>query len=93
MYITLNGFARYLGIEECKIGQKYTLKKDINNIYDSEAIAVYSDNDVKVAYVANSVNTVAKGTHSAGYVYNLIKNDSKCKILFIVDETAIAELI
>lgn len=93
MYITITGSQYYLGIDKYKIGEILYLKKDPDNIYDSEAIKIMTDKDVKCGYVANSVNTVAKGTHSAGFIYDQIKDKTKCKVLFVVEEYAIAELI
>jgi len=91
MYLTLTGADNYMGIESFKIGQELTLKKDHDNRYDDEAIMVLNESGTKVAYVANSVNTVARGTHSAGYFYNSFKEETKCKVLFITDSGIIAE--
>lgn len=92
MFITITGSNYYLGIERYKIGEELFLKKDSDNSYDSEAIAVITDKDVKCGYVANSTCTVAKGTHSAGYIYNQIKDKTKCKVLFVVNDYVIAEI-
>lgn len=93
MYITITGSIHYLGLDYYKIGQKLTLKKDPDNIYDSEAIKIESDNGSTLGYVANSTNTVAKGTHSAGYVYKSIKQNQKCEVLFVIDDSVIAKLL
>ena len=93
MFITITGFEHYMGIDSYRIGQELVLKKDENNLYDDEAIKVESEAGATYGYVANSVDTVARGTHSAGYVYCSLKEPQKCKVKFITQESIIAELI
>ena len=93
MFITITCFEHYMGIESYKIDQELILKKDKNNSYDDEAIKVESENGATYGYVANSIDTVARGTHSAGYVYCSLKESQKCKVKFITQESVIAELI
>ncbi len=93
MYITIAGANYYRGIEALKVGQVLVLKKDPDNIYDDESILVQSESGVKYGYVANSVHTVARGTHSAGFIYDSFEQKTKCRILFICGEKAIAELL
>lgn len=93
MYITITGLGYYMGIESIKPGDKLYLIKDTNNTYDDEAIKVIGNNEVTYGYVANSVNTVARGTHSAGYIYDLIKDKENLEICFITDKEAIAKIM
>lgn len=93
MYITITGSIHYLGLEHYKIGQRLLVKKDPDNPYDEEAIKIESENGSTLGYVANSVNTVARGTHSAGYIYNSIKNNQECEVLFVVEDSVIAKLL
>ena len=93
MYITITGLDHYMGTEALRPGDKLYLIKDTKNAYDDEAIKVIGDNDTTYGYVANSVDTVARGTHSAGYIYNSINDNQKCKVAFILDERVIAELV
>lgn len=72
-------------------GSKLTLKKTPNE-YDDEAIAVYSEKGSKYGYVANSSRTVARGTHSAGYIYRDFDQEIACVVRFRLDDVAIAEL-
>ena len=76
-----------------RVGDVLTLKKDRNNEYDDEAIIAYKEN-MKSAYVANSVSTVARGTYSAGRIYDMMGEEEKCVIRFILSEEdiMIAEL-
>lgn len=93
MFITIVGLNHYMGIESIKPGDELFLKKDIENKYDDEAIKIVGNRDVTYGYVANSVESVARGTHSAGYVYGSIKEDQRCKVSFILENSVIAELI
>ena len=60
-----------------KTGDILILKKDRNNQYDDEAIITYSMNGYKCGYVANSVHSVARGTYSAGRIYDLIEDEAR----------------
>lgn len=93
MFITIAGVEHYLGIEVLTIGQELLLKKEPNNRYDDESIKVETETGATCGHVANSVNTVARGTHSAGYVYNSVKEKQKCIVKFIIQDRAIAEII
>ncbi len=92
MYVTLTGTDYYMGTDALSINQILTLKKDYENRYDDEAIAVLNNSGVKMGYVANSVNTVSRGTHSAGYIYNTFKDEAECRVLFIAGNAVIAEI-
>ena len=92
-YITVNHTEQYGGTAHCRVGDKLTLSKDHDNIYDDEAIAVYSKHNNKCGYVANSVCSVARGTLSAGRLYDRIKETGECTVRFILDERIIAELM
>ncbi|MDO5707526.1 MAG: hypothetical protein Q4P31_02695, partial [Andreesenia angusta] len=61
-FVTLVGAENYYGIKIFNIGQEVKLIKDYNNSIDQEAIRVEIKTLNTVGYVANSVNTVAKGT-------------------------------
>ena len=76
-----------------QVGDELNLKKEKNNEYDDEAIVASKEN-MKSAYVANSVSSVARGTFSAGRIYDLIGEEAKCVIRFILSEqdVMIAEL-
>lgn len=93
MFITINHIDDYAGAELFRPGMNLILKKDKNNPYDDEAIAVYSEKHTKYGYVANSVSTVCRGTHSAGYIYQSFDNETKCLVRFIAEDFAIAELL
>ena len=93
MYLTIAGANHYRGIESIKTGQTLVLKKDPENLYDDESIRVTSETGVLYGYVANSVHTVARGTHSAGHLLHYFKDKAKCRVMFVIGDKAIAELI
>lgn len=91
-YITLIALGNYIDIKELTVGEELILEKDKENQYDDEAIKVIGTNLIKKGYVANSVHTKCKGTHSAGYIYNIFDDTCKCIVRFIYDKGAIAEI-
>ena len=74
-----------------KPGDRMMLKKTPDK-YDEETITVYSNNK-KYGYVANSSNTVVRGTHSAGYIYRGFYQEIRCIVRFVLDEVTIAEVL
>ena len=95
IYVTINHLDDFESLLFLKTGDVLILKKDRNNQYDDEAIIAYNKNDYKCGYVANSVHSVARGTHSAGRVYDQIEDEAKCCARFILLEEGclIAEII
>lgn len=65
-----------------KKGSVFKIVKEPDNSYDMEAIAVKYYNET-IAYVANSVNTVERGTMSAGRIYDKFNNDCEIEIIFV----------
>ncbi|WP_042351942.1 HIRAN domain-containing protein [Bacillus massiliigorillae] len=93
-FISIVGLNHYFGVEIFNVGQILKLKKDYNNKYDGEAIQVEIENiGGKVGYVANSYKTVAKGTRSAGGIYDDFGEYCYCQVAFIVDQTVIAKVL
>ncbi len=90
IYLTISHIDEYCGYNHIKVGDVFKLIKDHNNIYDDEAIAVYDKNNIKNGYVANSVHSVARGTYSAGRLYDLIEDETECEARFILDDKVIA---
>lgn len=74
------------------VGNMLTLVKEPDNLYDAEAIAVKLD-DKNIGYVANSTNTVVKGTMSAGRVYDKINDIAQAEIIFIDKNNIMAKII
>jgi len=74
VFITLTGFYNYYGFKPFAIGRRIRCVKEPYNHYDTEAIRAEMKHIGTVAYVANSINTVAMGTNSAGAVAHLVNN-------------------
>ena len=74
------------------VGSILTLVKEPDNNYDDEAIEVKLG-DEKIAYVANSTNTVIKGTMSAGRVYDKINDTQEAEIILMDKNSIIAKII
>ena len=92
-YITIVGTKNYFGSEVFSVGQVLRAIKDPENVYDQEAIKVSSDANVIYGYIANSVRSVAKGCKSAGRIYDTFKQEIDIKVLFIVYDCVIAEIL
>ena len=90
LYITINHLEDFASVLFLKTGDELVLKKDKNNIYDEEAIAVYNSENKKCGYVANSVYSVIKGTSSAGRIYDHLSEMKKCVVRFIFFEENVA---
>ncbi len=93
-FITINHLEEFPGLNYLRPGMHLTLRKEHSNAYDDEAIAVYSDGGRRYGYVANSVCSVCRGTGSAGYIYHLFEEETRCTVRFISYENdfAIAEM-
>lgn len=74
------------------VGNILTLVKEPDNTHDAEAIVVKLD-DEKIGYVANSTNTVVKGTMSAGRVYDKINNIQQAEVILIDKHALLARII
>ena len=92
IYITINHLTDYYGLSNIRVGDDLTLRKDQDNQYDDEAIAVYNKDDIKIGYVANSTDTVARGTYSAGRIYDVLIQDHSCNVCFIINDVLIGQL-
>lgn len=90
--ITITGISYFIDSLDLEAHQKIILKKEPSNKYDKEAIGVYMNDTIQIGYVANSIRTVAKGTYSAGRLYDKIGDVALAEILIIINNTAIARL-
>lgn len=93
MYITMTAFQKLHGTKPLKIDGIVKLLKEPDNKYDTEAIACEMRYFGKIGYVANSTNTVVKGTMSAGRLYDKINDEYFAKIKFIANQIAIAKVL
>jgi hypothetical protein len=93
MYITITALQKMYGSKPLKLNAIVKLVKEPDNKYDTEAIACEMRYFGKIGYVSNSVNTVVKGSMSAGRVYDKITDEYFAKIKFITDSIAIAKVL
>ena len=92
-YITITGVKHYYNMKPFKIGKIVKLIKDHDNSYDHEAIAVALDHIDTIGYVANSTDTVYKGTCSAGRIYDKFGETALAEVMFITHTSVIARVI
>ena len=89
-FITITGQHSYLGLKPFKVGRVVKLVKDKDNEHDEDAIRVELPFIDTIGYVANSTNTVYKGTFSAGRLYDKIGDEAFAQIMFVTHSSAIA---
>ncbi len=92
-FVTITGVNYCYGMKPFEVGRVIKLVKEPDNEYDAEAIRAELPFIDKIGYVANSPNTVAKGTFSAGRVYDLFENETLAQILFVTHASVICLLI
>lgn len=92
-FVTITGVNYCYGMKPFEVGRVIKLVKEPDNDYDAEAIRAELPFIDKIGYVANSPNTVAKGTFSAGRVYDLFKDETLAQILFVTHASVICLLI
>ena len=85
-FFTLTGTKHYYGSDFLKPGMKVELKKELDNEYDREAIAVNIDGLSQVGYVANSPYTVIGESMSAGRLYDKIGDTAIGEVVFVTDK-------
>ena len=92
-YITITGMEYYFGAKVFKVGDVISCEKEFDNDYDEEAIKVMMKTFDKVGYVGNSCRTVAKGTKSAGRIYDKVGDKFSVRVCFVTDGSVIAEVL
>lgn len=91
--VTIVGIKYYLGTEAFRVNQILYGVKEPDNEEDSEAIKVLSESGIQLGYIANSIYSVAKGCKSAGRIVDTFEGQLKMRVLFIVKNAVIAEII
>ena len=92
-YITITGMQHYFGTTVFKVGDVISCEKEFDNDYDEEAIKVMMKTFGKVGYVGNSFRTVAKGTKSAGRIYDKVGDKFFVRVCFVTGDSVIAEVL
>src|SRR5690625_2340287 len=93
VYVTVVGGNFFKESKQLQVGEIVRFVKDYNNEYDDEAIAVEISGIGQVGYVANSIHTVARGTKSAGRIYDTFDDYSYGVVRFILKGNAIVKLL
>lgn len=92
LYVTIVGFSHYFGIQAFPIGAQISCLKEPQNAYDSEAIKATISVIGTVGYIANSVNTKANGTLTAGRIYDRVGESFTVRVLFTTSTKVIAKV-
>ena len=99
-YVTVTGFNNYYGSRPFAVGSYIRCDKCPDNEHDAEAIRCSLPYAGTVGYLANSPETVAGGTMSAGRVYDKVSSVFYIRVMFttrtkiiccVVDDPAEAE--
>jgi len=85
VYFTLTGMNHWYGQDFLKKGMKVKLEKEPDNKHDKEAIKVSIKGLGQIGYVANSHNTVAGDSYSAGRLYDKFKKKAKAEVVMKLD--------
>ena len=93
IFVTITGHQSYLGLKPYKVGRVVKLVKDKDNEHDEDAIRVELPFIDTIGYIANSTNTVYKGTFSAGRLYDKIGDEAFAQIMFVTHSSAIALIL
>ncbi len=89
-FITITGIDHYYGKTPFEIGRIARLSKEPENPHDPEAIRVELPVIGTIGYVANSTNTVYRGTASAGRIYDKMGDYAFARVFFVTHSSAIA---
>lgn len=93
MFVTITGINHYYGVKPFEIGRVVRLVKEPENGHDNDAIRVELPFIETVGYVANSTNTVYRGTYSAGRIYDKIEDAAFAEVAFITHSSVIAAVL
>ena len=93
MFVTITGINHYYGVKLFEIGRVVRLVKEPENGHDDDAIRVELPFIETIGYVANSTNTVYRGTYSAGRIYDKIEDAAFAEVAFITHSSVIAVVL
>lgn len=76
------------------VGDVVILQKDYTDVSDGEAIVAQRvGHEDDIMRVANSVETVVRGTRSGGRIYDRFDNTARAQVEFVWKEMAIAKIV
>lgn len=93
VFVTIVGKNFFEKSKKLMVGDIILIVKDYDNQFDDEAIAVLMKDVGQIGYIANSTHTVARGTRSAGRIYDSFGDFSYGIVKFILKDNAIVELL
>ena len=93
IFVTVVGKKFFEKLNELMVGDIVLIVKDLKNKFDDEAIAELMKNVGQIRYIANRIHTVARGTKSAGRVYDTFEEFNYGIVKFILKDNAIVELL
>lgn len=81
-------------IDDDLVGDEFR-KDELSDENRTESIKTMTNGDSyrSEMYVANSVNTVVRGTKSAGRIYDSFKSKARAQVLFIIHRMAIVRIV
>lgn len=82
LYVTVVGFNHYYGKKPFIIGNQFQCVKEPDNEFDTDAIKVEMPGFGTVGYIANSPNTKADGTLTAGRIYDRVGEKFNIQVMF-----------
>lgn len=91
-FVSIVGFKNYFDKRPFAIGTKLLCVKEPDNVFDSEAIKVTFPVLGTVGYIANSIQTKANGTFSAGRIYEQVADKFIVDVAFSTHSTVIAKV-
>mgnify|MGYP003378813568 FL=1 len=91
-FVTVVGGKHYLGTGVFFPGQELICKKEPQNAHDAEAIWVGLNPSCQAGYLANSPSTVARGTMSAGRLYDRVPDRFRVRVLFVAGSQVICRV-
>lgn len=92
IYFTITGTNFRYGNEFFEPGQQVRLIRDPDNEYDKEAIKVEMAGLGQVGWVANSVGTVLGESHSAGWLYEKIFDNTTGTVVYVLPRGVVCKL-
>ncbi len=93
LFLTIAGFNHYYGLKPFAIGAALRCVKEPGNPFDGEAIRTELPVIGTVGYIANSPNTVAQGTMSAGRLYDRVPDVFYVKVMFTTFTKVICRVV
>ncbi|MDO4732960.1 MAG: DNA-binding protein [Bacillota bacterium] len=91
-FVTITGFKNYYGCAPFAIGNLIRCSKEPDNPYDGEAIKCTLPVLGTVAYIANSIHSVTRGTMSAGRIYDSVGDRFFVRVMFSTGSIIICKL-